>query len=715
MIHGPEWGSKGALLHQAILENAQQTIEFYLEQGADVNYYDSRSAVPLATPLRAACKQAKLKLVQSLVEKQASVFAHFEVDSWSALHSAADGGHGKVWKLLLEEAEELHDTSLHNGFPLIHIVVECANPRLHEGGVDLVNHVIRRHFPHVDINARSERPGFQGWTALHLAASRGGSKLTHTLLRHKAEVQARTGSFHIRSAKINSYLIGGSKGGLQPAPVDSLSEQAPDTWLDSGLLPIHVAALGGHLGLVQTLARSSPVDGLNAVTSKHQWTPLMFAVWNGDVAIVEELLRIGARTVVNCKDRGQAEELVPLAIAVAKGSIDMVNALVAYSADPLVRLRSNDFPGRIFLDNVSPLLPDSHQNSWSGPDTRISLLHIAVVRGYKEMIRHVAFLMRAAHLNPVRMASHSPELLRWQECSERSAAAGSAYRERLQQGSSPWTCKQTGGEGRNRCRRSAQHNMLAATKKPAPTDTFQALLRPHSEVLVPKQIAKRFADEPVFEGPSRDPVRFTTTEGWSAAVLAVILHTVDHNRAVPMPLLLELSDPTQESNDRGEAFLELLSAGAAFYSEDEPEEPPPSVPQRFADVSEVLILRAIDELIRLCRFASREQEAARVLHSSLCAAAEFDKRKVAHFLLEECGCDPRCNFIQQVERRPLHLAGLNGNAYIAQMLLEHKADAAEKDRDGEKPIDKLARNHEAQLSELKAKVRALEDQLSSQQ
>eukprot|EP00971_Amphidinium_carterae_P344699 6485252-Amphidinium_carterae.2 len=42
---------------------------------------------------------------------------------------------------------------------------------------------------------------------------------------------------------------------------------------------------------------------------------------------------------------GEAEELAPLAVAVAKGNLDMVNALVAYGADPLIRLRSDDFPG----------------------------------------------------------------------------------------------------------------------------------------------------------------------------------------------------------------------------------------------------------------------------------------------------------------------------------------------------------------------------------
>merc|ERR1719160_610629 len=96
----------------------------------------------------------------------------------------------------------------------------------------------------------------------------------------------------------------------------------------------------------------------------------------------------------------------------------MVKALITYGADPLVRLGSADFPGRAFLDHMAPLLLDGPDNRWSGPDSRISLLHLAVLRGNVRMVNTILEFIRAAHFSPVRSFVGRPGVARpmpWQD------------------------------------------------------------------------------------------------------------------------------------------------------------------------------------------------------------------------------------------------------------------------------------------------------------
>merc|ERR1711972_1230787 len=106
------------------------------------------------------------------------------------------------------------------------------------------------------------------------------------------------------------------------------------------------------------------------------------------------------------------------------------------------------------------------------------------------------------------------------------------------------------------------------------------------------------------------------------------------------------------------------------------------MPQRFHDVSEVLVSRIIDEFVRLCKVGNAERVAYRILHTTLCVACRFNRMKVVRHLLEAGLCDPRCRFLTPVECRPLHIATACGFGYLAQLLLEYKADQLETDENG---------------------------------
>jgi len=612
-----ERASDSVLLHNSVKSNEQHLVSSTIDRGADVNFISCEEAVNVQTPLRAACSQANVRVIRTLLESGAGVHAHFEADRWTALHSAAHAGHDHIVRLLLVEVEDFHENAWHDGFHLLHLLGECLNGRL-KHGPDLFVWALR-HMPSMDIDARSKRLGYPDWTPLHVVCARGWSKVALVLLRNNAQVSAITGDFYMRSPSVNVFAQGSSDSGAQVASLEPALEQEGAHWLDSGLLPIHLAALGGHLRTVQLLLKSG--NSINALTARHKWTPLMFAVWSGNVELVSEICRQGGRKVVNLKDRrADGTEWTPLAIAVARWGPDMIKTLITYNADPLARLGSADFPGQAFLDHVSPLLLDAADNQWSGPDSRISLLHLAVLRGNVRILQTVLPLI----------------------------------------GGTP-------------------------SKKPA------------------AQVMDK----------DSDLVVSCTADGWSPAVLAVMLHTVDPLRQVPIELLEAFPDPDRGDNTRADVFLELLSTGRSLL-EDRPEASPPVMPQRFHDVSETLVCRVVDEFVRLCKATGAERvvTASRISHATLCVACRFNRLQVVKHLLDSGLCDPRCRFLKPVECRPLHIATACGFGYLAQMLLENKADPLEGDENAELPVFKLTRYYCRQISGLQARVGELEAQLA---
>lgn len=661
------------LLHNSVKGNEQHLVTSTIERGADVDFMCHEEAVNVRTPLRTACSQANVKVIRTLLSHGARVDAHFEVDRWTALHSAAHAGHDHVVRLLLVEVEEFHENHWHDGFSLLHILGECLNGRLLNHGADLITWAIR-HMPNMTIDARSQRLGYPDWTPLHIACARGWSKAAMVLLRNHAEINARTGEFHLRCALMNVLAQGDGYDGCQVASLQADFEQVGAQWLDGGLLPIHLAAFGGHLRTVQLLVKGG--QSINVRTSRHQWTPLMFAVWSGNVQLVSEICRIGGREAINCKDRrADGSEWTPLAIAVARWGPDMVKVLITYGADPLVRLGSADFPGQAFIDHIAPLLLDAPDNKWSGPDSRISLLHLAVLRGSVRVLHTILDFVRAAHFGPVRSSPGRTGMLRTgRPGSPATSASGT------QEGSTVQTMMQVLGTSRTSQDRARERHLSA----------------------------------PVTESQDCDPVVFCTAEGWSPAVLAVILHTVDPTRQVPMELLEAFPDPDQQGNTRADVFLELLKTGCSLL-EDRPEASPPVMPQRFHDVSETLVFRVVDEFVRLCKASGTERVAFRISHATLCVACRFNRLQVAKHLLDSGLCDPRCRFLKPVECRPLHIATACGFGYLAQMLLEHKADPLEADENRELPIFKLTRYYSRQMSSLQSRVSELEAQLEEAQ
>lgn len=713
------------ILYNSVRNNEQHLVSLSLDRGAEVDTFCEKEPVDMRTPLRAACAMAKIKVVRTLLSRRADLFAHFGRDRWSALHSAARAGHDHLVKLLLLEAHVLHENVEIDGFFMVHLLIECLNTNLVNGGVNLLPWLLKRQ-PSLHIDARSRRRGYIDWTPLHMASARGWVGALVFLLRAGAELDARTGEFFVGSQKVNAFAREAATE-CQVASIEPSFHSVAAHWFDEGLLPIHLAAFGGHLHAFRVLLRHG--QSINATTLRHRWTPLMFAIFSGNTTLIREVCRLGGRYVVNFTDRRtDGSEWTPLALAVCCCSPEVVETLVGYGADPLVRLGSADFPGQALVDHGSRGLADASSNHWSGPDGCVSLLHLAVQRGNLDMVRLILSLVRSARVRnrggervvvqpkPLRIMPHQDASCPIRSRTPSPSRIGSQLSLALTESRSQLSLALIQGTTRQ---------ALSSQSKPA---------TPPSGVASPVGSAARSLQrsgsitrallcgldgsheeqrgkevlQPDSEGADRDPVAFCTAEGWLPAVLALVLQATDPQRRIRGIVFLEsLPDEFIGAGSRADIFLHLLQTGHSLL-EDLPDKMPPVVPHNIHAVPETVACRVVDVLVSLCKAGNADRVAYRILHTTLCVACRFDRRMVVNHLLESGLCDPKCNFLRPVECRPLHIATACGFGYLAQLLIQHRADPLEGDEHAELPVFKLTRFYEGHISELQARVAELE-------
>ena len=85
--------------------------------------------------------------------------------------------------------------------------------------------------------------------------------------------------------------------------------------------------MAGHsMTVAQLLTNAGP--GVSALTTRHRWPTLFFAVWSGNSKLVRDLMRTPARRQVNMVDRRvDGSEWTPLTLAVCKAEIPVVQTL----------------------------------------------------------------------------------------------------------------------------------------------------------------------------------------------------------------------------------------------------------------------------------------------------------------------------------------------------------------------------------------------------
>ncbi|KAF4656286.1 hypothetical protein FOL47_009045, partial [Perkinsus chesapeaki] len=416
--------------------------------------YSPHAVRSCRTPLRHAAFRGNARIVETLLEQpRTSAMAHYTDDGWSAIHSAAFQGQDEILITFLTKSADVHSSARFDGFGVLHIVAEVCNKRLGNDGADVMAEALK--------STRGKL--MYDWTPLHICCLKGKVRAAQLLLKAGAKASARTGAVCIHSVTFNDI----SSGRVRVDKIDpdnDADEGASDLDMtDEGLLPIHLAALGGHYNTVTMLLKYSSGGDMSAVmTLKHHWTLLHCAVWGGNVALVQEICRITNRKFVNTRDRrSDGSQWTPIAIAVARQNIEMVQCLLSFGADPTETIKLADFPGTQFVSNY----PEIHDQSgdcpcdWSTEDDDITLMHLAVVAGDLAMLRCLVPIVSERH--------RREEVL---------AAKGS-----LKSGS--------------------DRKGLAADVG--------------------------FINKNANDNKRNDPLGLLTAQGWSCAALAVLLHTVD--------------------------------------------------------------------------------------------------------------------------------------------------------------------------------------------
>lgn len=210
---------------------------------------------------------------------------------------------------------------------------------LHEAGlfneesVEVIHEIIRAGD---DVNQFNE----YGYTPLAVASATGNPHLVCILLEHRAD--PTVGCIGQSELPLHHAARFGHKTVLdfllplmhQAGMVDKPNRR--------GEPPLHLAAAGGHFGVVKALirARASPVSG--------NWmmggvTPLHAAAADGNLDTIEFLLDQDAP--VDATDR---RGRTPLQIACLRGDADLISLLLRFRANPLHR----DSEGSTPLDLV---------------------------------------------------------------------------------------------------------------------------------------------------------------------------------------------------------------------------------------------------------------------------------------------------------------------------------------------------------------------------
>ncbi|EER01648.1 hypothetical protein Pmar_PMAR008229 [Perkinsus marinus ATCC 50983] len=184
----------------------------------------------------------------------------------------------------------------------LHIVAEVCNRKLANDGADVMAHALK-YFRGL-IHERSTRGRFmQEWTPLHVCCLKGKVSAAQLLLKAGAKPSMRTGPVCIHSAILNDIASGRVRVGKIDPDRDADDGALPRNrgfpllhldMVDEGLLPIHLAALGGHFKTAMLLLKQYGGDPSSA-SLKHQWTVLHFAVWGGNLNLVQELCRLTNR------------------------------------------------------------------------------------------------------------------------------------------------------------------------------------------------------------------------------------------------------------------------------------------------------------------------------------------------------------------------------------------------------------------------------------
>jgi ankyrin repeat protein len=235
-------------LYCAVWGGHEEMVAFLMSQGAQLEITDQTGMTPF---IMAACN-GHVGVVKMLLHHMGGLrLSEADIYGRTALHHAAQKGHGEILAFLLSQGAQL-DITANCGMTLL--MAAASRGHVH------VAKMLLQHMKGLGLDERDHR----GWTALYCAASGGHAEMVAFLMS-------------------------------QGAKVDITDEY--------GMTPFIAAADGGHVGVVRMLLQHVGGQGLDE-TDNMGGTALHHASDRGNEEIVRALLFAGAdHTITDHKGR----------------------------------------------------------------------------------------------------------------------------------------------------------------------------------------------------------------------------------------------------------------------------------------------------------------------------------------------------------------------------------------------------------------------------
>ncbi|CAK6971733.1 ankyrin repeat domain-containing protein 50 [Scomber scombrus] len=312
------------LLASAAHEGSVNVVELLLTQGSDPLISDHQGQ----TPLTLASRQGHVKVLSVLLEwsknqepeTAASMMEHVDNEGWTALRSAAWGGHSEAVRLLLDAGADVDGCDGEGRTAL-----RAAAWGGHEETVLTL----------LDYGAQVDKADSKGRTPLIAAAYMGHHEAVEILLDHNADVNLADGDGRtaLSVAALCVPTAAGVKGYGEVACLLLERGADPEHRDHDGMTPLLLAAYEGHDDIVELLLEAgADVDETagpdGSAPAAAAVTPLLAAAAMGHMQTVSRLLFWGAAVdAIDCEGR------TALCLAAARGSTEVVRALLDRGLD----------------------------------------------------------------------------------------------------------------------------------------------------------------------------------------------------------------------------------------------------------------------------------------------------------------------------------------------------------------------------------------------
>nr|XP_020476967.1 ankyrin repeat domain-containing protein 50-like [Monopterus albus]XP_020476968.1 ankyrin repeat domain-containing protein 50-like [Monopterus albus]XP_020476969.1 ankyrin repeat domain-containing protein 50-like [Monopterus albus]XP_020476970.1 ankyrin repeat domain-containing protein 50-like [Monopterus albus]XP_020476971.1 ankyrin repeat domain-containing protein 50-like [Monopterus albus] len=312
------------LLASAAHEGSANVVELLLTHGSDALISDHLGQ----TPLTLASRQGHVNMLSVLLEwaqskepeKAVQMMEHVDNEGWTALRSAAWGGHSEAVRLLLDAGADVDGCDSEGRTAL-----RAAAWGGHEEIVLTL----------LDYGAQVDKADSKGRTPLIAAAYMGHHEAVEILLDHNAEVNLADGDGRtaLSVAALCVPTAAGVKGYGEVASLLLERGADPGHRDNDGMTPLLLAAYEGNDDVVELLLEAgADVDetaGLDgSVPAAAAVTPLLAAAAMGHMKTVSRLLFWGAAVdAIDCEGR------TALCLAAARGSVEVVRTLLERGLD----------------------------------------------------------------------------------------------------------------------------------------------------------------------------------------------------------------------------------------------------------------------------------------------------------------------------------------------------------------------------------------------